>query len=206
MHRFLWTLAVLLIAVTTQPAHAAAISAAELLDAKVDYTADFTLSSDRGTYRGTVIHAPGRERRDFETAGGHQALVLRRDIDQAAMLWPERKWYVTTSFQSVAALVGGFDEVTLDRVPRGHETIGGESTARYDVSGGAAGGGFKGRMWLTNDGILMKLTGQVTFGGRQMPVQMELANLQRIKADPAAFVLPADYKGLPLDFSKLGVH
>lgn len=209
MYRLLLSSMMVLLTLTLggPPVLAASISAAELLDAKVDYTADFSFSSEKGTYHGTVIHAPGRERRDFDTAGGRQALLLRRDIDQAVMMWPERKWYVSTSFASVAGLVGGFDGVTLDRVARGHDTVGGEPTTRYDVTAAEGqAGAFTGRMWFTKDGILMKMAGQATFSGRSMPVQMELRNLQRIKSDPAAFVLPADYKGIPLDFSKLGVR
>ncbi len=179
----------------------------ELLDAQLDYTADFYLVSDKGRFQGSVIHAPGRERRDFEVSGGRQALLLRRDIDQAAMLWPERKWYVATSFLSVANLVGGFDGVSVDRKAEGSERISGEMTTRYQVSGSSAGGGdFQGRMWFTKDGILMKLVGKVTFGGRQIPIETGLSNLLRVKADAAAFVLPGDYKGLPLDFAKLGLH
>jgi hypothetical protein len=186
---------------------AAAVAIPELLDAKVDYTADFYLVSDRGRFQGSVIHAPGRERRDFETSGGRQALLLRRDIDQAAMLWPERKWYVSTSFLAVADLVGGFDGVMVDRKAQGQEQIAGETTTCYQIAGSSAGGGsFHGRMWFTKDGILMKLAGRVTFSGREIPIETGLSHVLRVKADGAAFVLPGDYKGLPLDFTKLGLH
>ncbi|PKU26533.1 hypothetical protein CWS72_01435 [Telmatospirillum siberiense] len=186
---------------------AAAVGLPELLDAQVEYTAEFYLVSDKGRFQGSVIHAPGRERRDFDTTGGRQALLLRRDIDQAAMMWPERKWYVATSFLSVAGMIGGFDGVSVERKADGTERISGEMTTRYQVSGDSSGGGsFQGRMWVTKDGILMKLVGKVAFNGRQIPVETALSNVLRVKADNAAFVLPADYKGLPLDFAKLGLH
>jgi len=185
---------------------AASIGIPELLDAKIDYTAEFYLVSDKGHFQGSVIHAPGRERRDFDASGGRQALLLRRDIDQAAMLWPERKWYLSTSFLAVADLVGGFDGISVDRKAEGQERISGEMTTRYQVSGNSSGGGnFQGRMWFTKDGILMKLVGKVSFGGRQVPIETGLSNLLRVKADGAAFVLPGDYKGLPLDFAKMGL-
>jgi hypothetical protein len=196
----------LAVTVVAPPARAAAVPAADLLDAKVDYTADYYITSAKGSYRGTVIHAPGRERREFDSAGVRQVLLLRRDIDLAAMIWPERKWYVRSTFGSAASLVGGFDGISFERKASGGEIVGGEPTTRYDVTAaGGQGGSFHGRMWFTKDGILMKVSGQATFIGRQITVETGLLNLRRVKADPAAFVLPADYVGVPLDFSKLGI-
>lgn len=209
MLRFFLTLVVAIGALCVRVPEGRAATAAipDLLDAQVDYTAEFYLISDKGRFQGSVIHAPGRERRDFDASGGRQALLLRRDIDQAVLLWPERKWYVSTSFLSVANLVGGFDGVSVDRKAEGQEKISGEMTTRYEVSGSSAGGGsFQGRMWFTRDGILMKLAGKVIFSGRQIPIETGLSNLLRVKADAAAFVLPSDYKGVPLDFAKLGLH
>jgi hypothetical protein len=207
--RFFLTLIIAISAICfgSRDGWAVSVAVPELLDAKIDYTADFYLISDKGRFAGSVIHAPGRERRDFDTAGGRQALLLRRDIDQAVILWPDRKWYVSSSFLAAAGMVGGFDGVMVDRKAEGQEQISGETTTRYQISGNSAGGGgFQGRMWFTKDGILMKLSGKATFGGRQIPVETGLSHLMRVKADGTAFVVPGDYAGLPLDFSKLGLH
>lgn len=188
-------------------AHAMAVDLPQLLDAPVDYTAEFYLVSDKGRFQGSVIHAPGRERRDFDTSMGRESLLLRRDLDQAALMWPEHKWYVGTSFLSAAALIGGFDGVTLERTADGSEKISGEMTTRYKVSGTSSGGGsFQGRMWFTRDGILMKVAGQVSVSGRKIPVETGLTNLLRVKADGQAFVLPSDYKSLPFDISKFNLR
>ncbi|HIJ62890.1 MAG TPA: hypothetical protein HPQ04_09385 [Rhodospirillaceae bacterium] len=197
---------VICLSLPTAAARAAQSSAADLLDAKVDYAADYYLNAEKGSFQGTVIHAPGRERREFESAGGHQVLLLRRDIDEASILWSDRKWYVSTSFQALAALVGGFDGILLDRKAVGQETVGGEKTTCYEVTtDDKASGGFKGRMWFSRDGILMKAKGKAQFNGRDTVVDTGLLNLRRLKADPAAFVRPPDYKGLPLDLAKLGL-
>ncbi len=37
------------------------------MDAPVEYTADYTLTEGDQTWRGTIVHAPQRERRDFTT-------------------------------------------------------------------------------------------------------------------------------------------
>jgi hypothetical protein len=189
------------------PAFAASVPVASLLDGPTDYAADFYVVSDKGRFQGSTVHAPGRGRWSFETQGGRQTLLLRRDTNQAAMLWPERKWYLSTSFQAIAALVGGFDGVMVDSRATGQDVVGGEPTTRYEVSGASGQGGhFHGRIWLSRDGILMKLVGRVSFAGQENKVETGLSHVLRVKADPAAFELPADYSGLPLDFSKIAPH
>ncbi|OIQ91054.1 hypothetical protein GALL_270200 [mine drainage metagenome] len=189
------------------PVRASLVSAADLLDAKVQYTADFQIRTGvMGGFHGTVMHAHGRERRDFGALGGPQILLLRRDMDEATMLWPERKWYVTTSFSQAAALVGGFDGVMLNRRPTGSETINGEPCTRYAVTGTSAmGGSFRGTMWLTRDGILMRASGMVRFEGHETSVETSLNHLRRVHVGAASFARPADYTGLPIDLSKFGL-
>ena len=63
-----------------------ALNALDLVDAKVDYQADYALTSGTQHFHGKVIHAPARERWEFTTGSGQQVLLLRRDIDEAAML------------------------------------------------------------------------------------------------------------------------
>lgn len=188
-------------------AQAAPTALADLLDAKTEYQAQFSVSSDKGQYGGMLYHMPGRERREFTTGQGAQALLLRRDIDQAAMLWPDRKWYLSTSFSQLSGLIGGFEGVLVETRQSGREVIAGEPTTRYEVSGDAAQGNhFKGRFWMTQDGIVMKLSGEATYSGKVTPVEMELSHLARGPVNPTLFALPTDYKGLPLDFSKLNIH
>jgi hypothetical protein len=189
------------------PVRAEQVSVAQLLDAKADYVADFYLTSGGSRYQGSVVHAPGRERREFDTPAGRQILLLRRDIDEAAVVLPDRKLYLRTSFQAMAGMVGGFDDVVLDRSPTGAEKVSGQSTTRYAIAGaGGQSGRFTGTVWMTKDGILMRARGRVLFNGRDTPVELGLTALRRIKADPSAFVPPAGYTGIPLDLSKLGLH
>ncbi|MTJ81889.1 MAG: hypothetical protein F8N37_12855 [Telmatospirillum sp.] len=188
-------------------AGAATVPIEQYLDAPVDYTADFFVVSGKGRFQGSAVHAPGRGRWDFDASGGRQTLLLRRDTNQAAMVWPERKWYLSTSFQAIAGLIGGFDGATVDSRSAGQETVSGEPVTRYDLSGASSGGGnFRGRVWMTRDGIMMKLSGTVTFNGKDSKVETGLSHLLRVKAAPAAFRLPADYTGLPRDFSKITLH
>ena len=129
---------------------------------------------------------------------------MRLDIDEATILWPERKFYLTTSIGSMDGMVGGIENMTVDRRRSGNETIGGEPCTRYEVSGTSPqGGDFHGRMWFTRDGIMMKAMGTVHFLGKETPIDLGLLNVRRMRIDPSAFVRPSDYRTLPFDLSRL---
>ncbi|MGE4279972.1 MAG: hypothetical protein AB7G62_10325 [Magnetospirillum sp.] len=178
----------------------AAERALDLLDAPVSYSADFTVSGDKGTYHGSVRHVPGRERRDFATKDGGQAVILRRDTNVAYLLKPGGKWYVGMGFSAVGALAGGVDNLVVERVKQGGETIGGVKTTRYKVTGnGPKGSTFDGHAWFSAEGVLVKAAGTLTqANGRASQVQTQLSNLRLGKVDEAAFELPQGWFGMDL--------
>ncbi|MBI2241549.1 MAG: hypothetical protein HYU59_12200 [Magnetospirillum gryphiswaldense] len=178
----------------------AAERALDLLDAPVSYSADFSVSGDKGTYRGSVRHAPGREYRDFTTKDGGQAVILRRDTNAAYLLKPSGKWYVGLGFSAVGALAGGLDTLTIDRVKQGAETVGGVKTTRYKVVGnGPKGSRFDGLAWFSAEGIMVKAAGTLTeANGRASQVDTQLTNLRLGKVDESVFELPAGWFGMDL--------
>jgi hypothetical protein len=175
-----------------------ALNALDLVDAKVDYQADYALTSGTQHFHGKVIHAPARERWEFTTGSGQQVLLLRRDIDEAAMLWPERRWYMSTTFTTMSNLLGGLGTDVLHGRESGIERLDGETVTRYHVDKGA----FTGDLWRSSDGILIKAVGVVTYQGSPTPGELVLSNIHRVKADPSLFVRPQDYFGIPLKLGK----
>ena len=175
-----------------------ALNALDLVDAKVDYQADYALTSGTQHFHGKVIHAPSRERWEFTTGSGQQVLLLRRDIDEAAMLWPERRWYMSTTFSMMSNMLGSLGTDVLNGRESGIERLNGETVTRYHVDKGS----FTGDIWRTSDGIMIKAVGVVTYQGSPTPGELILSNLRRVKADPVLFVRPADYFGIPLKMGK----
>lgn len=178
----------------------AAERALDLLDAAVSYSADFTVSGDKGTYQGSVRHVPGRERRDFATKDGGQAVILRRDTNSAYLLKPSGKWYVGLAFGAVGALAGGLDNLSVDRVKQGNETVGGIKATRYKVVGnGPKGSTFDGHAWFSADGILVKAAGTLReASGKASLVETQLSNLRLGKVDDAVFEVPQGWFGMDL--------
>lgn len=178
----------------------AAERALDLLDVPVSYTADFTVSSDQGSYRGTVWHAFGRERRDFGTQGGGQTVLLRRDTDSAYLMKPSARWYVGLGFQAVGALAGGIDGLLVERHKLREESVGGIRATRYKVSAsGGKGARFDGDAWFTKEGILMRAEGVLNDGnGHRSDVETELSGLKVGRVDERLFELPAGWLGMDL--------
>ncbi|MGE5548627.1 MAG: hypothetical protein ACM33T_17105 [Solirubrobacterales bacterium] len=174
-------------------------TALDLLDAPVAYTADFYVTSERGTYTGTVWHAPGRERRDFATSGGSQALLLRRDTDSAYLMKPSGRWYVGLALNSAVGLAGGLDGMAVNRTRVKDETVAGLRTTRYRVDAGSAKGKFNGDAWFSREGILVKAVGTLTDArGRATPVETGLSAVKLGKVEERVFELPAGWMGMDL--------
>lgn len=178
----------------------AAERALDLLDAPVSYTADFAVSSDKGTYHGTVWHAFGRERRDFGTQGGSQTVLLRRDTDSAYLMKPSGRWYVGLGFQAVGALAGGVDNLWVERKKLREESVAGIRATRYKVAAtGPKGTRFDGDAWFSKEDILVRASGQMTDGnGRRADVETSLSNLKVGRVDERVFELPAGWLGMDL--------
>ncbi|CAA7625731.1 conserved exported hypothetical protein [Magnetospirillum sp. LM-5] len=197
--RWLLVLVSVLMSLGAVPAIAAE-RALDLLDPAVSYTADFTVSSDKGTYSGLLWHQPGRERRSYMTKGGSQTILIRRDLDSAWMMKPSGKWYVGLSLRALGVIAGGIDNLTVSRTPLGDEDVNGHRTTRYRVVGqGPRGGRFDGDAWFTREGIMIKAAGTLTDpDGRHIPVQTELSRLMIGRVDPKNFELPSGWMGMDL--------
>ena len=114
------------------------------------------------------------------------------------MLWPERRWYMSTTFTMMSSMMGGLGTDLLRAREAGIEKLNGETVTRYHVDKGA----FVGDLWRTQDGILVKAAGTVTYNGAPTPGELVLSNVRRVKADTSLFVRPADYFGIPLKMGK----
>ncbi|CAA7617120.1 conserved exported hypothetical protein [Candidatus Terasakiella magnetica] len=177
----------------------AAEMALDLLDAPVPYTADFMLSSAKGTFHGQVWHAKGRERRDVSTTGGGQGVLIRRDTNTAHLLGLSGRWHVALSIPAAAALAGGLDSWTTERQKVREESVAGQRATRWKVQAEGPRGGFDGDIWINRDGIVVKAAGTVSSAtGDDSEIQMSLSNLRVGSVDARMLEIPQGWLGFDL--------
>ena len=175
--------------------------ALDLLDVAVSYSADFTVESDQGRYNGKVWHMPGREKRQFVTRDGEQALLLRRDTDSAYLLKPGGKWYVGLGLSAVGSLAGGIDQLTVERTRLGQGSVAGLAAIHYRVKAlGPKSSRFDGEAWFSaKEGILLRAKGVLRDArGGENEVETTLSNVRLTALDESVFEPPQGWFGMDL--------
>jgi hypothetical protein len=152
-----------------------AAGAATLGEAQIGFSADRTLVIDGRKYLGKIWTMPGRERHE-------QAIQGLRPILQFTMP-PELR------------LLGN---PQLKKHPVGKETVNGIATTKYVIDETVPEGRAEGALWLSRDGIPMRLAGSFTRNsGKVSTLRWEL-NHVKIGPQPAAlFEAPKGFSKLP---------
>ena len=174
--------------------------ALDLLDAPVAYSASYRASDGAGEFTGKVWHQPGKERRDFDTKGGGQSLLLLKEQDAAYLIKQSGKWYVAVGYHAAIALAGGFDAMTVTRQPKGSEVVNGIKTSRSHIAAHTADGReFAGELWTLASGVPVKVEGIETEpGGKQTHVTLEQTDIAVGHVGNDHFDVPQGYMGINL--------
>jgi hypothetical protein len=171
--------------------------AALLGDAAIPYSAERTVTVNGKSYTGMVFHSPGHDRHEQAIQGIPEVVILDAAAKQGFLVLPGLKSYVAFVFPKVMAAL---DDPSLRRAPVGEEMVGGVPTTKYRVdhttSDGAHAQGF---VWVSAQGVMMRLDGTVTRPGGSHPtaISMALARLAIGPQDPALFVVPPGLVKLP---------
>jgi hypothetical protein len=160
---------------------------------KADYTAEFKLQGYGGpTVRGRVYGAPGKERREIADVWGGTTLILRYDLGLAWTLQAGRPFYTEFPLTRPAAgAAPGAPPPGL--VFRENDDINDVPAAKYDFP--AVPGGSPGEIWLTPDGIALRIDARAVPGASE--TRFELDHLVRGPQDPALFEIPPGYRKVP---------
>ncbi len=123
-------------------------------------------------------------------------MIVRTDKQEGYMLMPAQKMYMQLDFPQAQAQSGAQtadSDVEITEV--GAETVEGQSATKYKMimKDGSAGG----FLWITKDGIVMKMDGVVKNGNDKSRITMTLKNLKIGSQDAALFEVPAGYTKLP---------
>ena len=184
----------ILFALTLAPGAAAA---ATLGEARTGFTADRVLVFDGHTYTGKIWTMPGEERHEQAIKAFRPIFLLRADSPLGEVVLPQLKTIVEFVMPPELRVLGG-DKLKKRAI--GHETVNGVATTEYAIDQTVPEGHAQGTLWLSRDGIPMKLVGNFTGKkGRAATVRWELSHV-KVGPQPAAlFEAPHGYSRLPAE-------
>ena len=173
----------------------AAVGAATLGDAQIGFTADRTLVIDGRTYLGKIWTMPGKERHEQAIQAFRPIFLLRAGSALGEVVLPQMKTIVQFPMPAELRVLGNPE---LRKHPIGQETINGMATTKYAIDETVPEGHATGTLWLSRDGIPMKLTGSFTAQkGKVSTVRWELSHV-KIGPQPASlFEAPHGFSKLP---------
>jgi hypothetical protein len=177
---------------------AAAPAAARMLgDASVPFSADRSLTVGDRTFKGKLYSRPGDQRHEQAFEGIDQVIILHGEGAKGWLVLPKLNSYVEFGFAPAAADLG---DTSLLSTKLGEETIEGLKTTKYRIEHTARDGTLiDGYLWLTKDGIAMRLDGMYTpaNGGKPLAVRMALSHVQQGPQKAEIFALPPNMAKLP---------
>lgn len=161
----------------------------------VEYSADRIVETEAGTFDGKVYFTKDKERLETNAQGMQSVMILRRDQQLGWMLMPAQRMYQKLDLARAQQQSGAqaADAVTIEQV--GAETVEGHDATKYKMlMKDGSGGGF---IWITQDGIPVKMDFLGKSGRDKTRMTVTLANVQVGTQDPALFEPPSDYKPMP---------
>jgi hypothetical protein len=172
----------------------AAAGAATLGDAKIGFSADRTLVIDGRSYQGKIWTMPGKERHEQAIQGFRPVFLLRTGSPLGEVVLPQLKTVVQFAMPAELRVLGN---PALKKHPVGQETVNGIATTKYAIDETVPEGHATGTLWLSGDGIPMRLVG--SFAGHKGKVSTVRWELSHVKIGPQ----PASLFEAPPGFSKL---
>src|SRR6266446_5930088 len=149
------------------------------------------------TFSGKIYAKPGSQRHEQAIAGIDQVIILHGADAKGWLVLPKLNSYVEFWFAPAASELSADD---LLSAKLGEETVNGLRTTKYRVEHTARDGTLvDGYLWLTREGIPMRLEGNYTpqRGGKPTPVRMELLHVRQAPQNAALFEVPQNMVKLP---------
>ncbi|HZS83438.1 MAG TPA: hypothetical protein VFA50_11235 [Stellaceae bacterium] len=193
----LFVLLAVLLALAPPPAGARILG-----DPGISFSADRTLTVGGRTFIGKLYSEPGAQRHEQAIEGVEQVIILHGAEARGWLILPGINSYVEFGF---APVLDELRDDSLLSTPLGTESVDGYATTKYRIEHTARNGAMvDGYLWLTREGIPMRLDGMYTpaGGGDPTPVTMRLSHIRKGPLDAALFAAPQHMVRLP--FGALG--
>lgn len=178
-----------------------AAQAAGPLDLTVEYSADVLVGTGDQARPGKLWRTPQALRLETTENGQPQTVIVRVDRSIAVLLVPMMKLAIETDLSGLAltqALLGAGDR--LKSTNMGPETIEGTRTTRWRVetTPDPKAGWFRGFVWATEPGVVMKVEGEGEHRAKRGYVHLLFRNVKVGKQEAGLFEPPVDFRKLPV--------
>lgn len=167
--------------------------------ADISYSADLRIQAGGSKPRlmtGRIFHTKDAERREHLHDGTKSIVIIRWDRKLGWLLNPANNTYTRISLTRAVQFRGLPTTPATSRRKIGRATVNGVPTTKYKVSTIRRDGKpFRGFMWVSDDGVVMKL---VSDSGADWPYALELDKLRVGAQDQALFEPPRGWRKIAL--------
>jgi outer membrane lipoprotein-sorting protein len=164
----------------------------------VEYSADSYMETAEGVMQGPAYFAPGKERREFTKDGTTMVNITRHDKKVIWSLMPNDKMYMEMK-PSEKNSAGDLSLYHFDRTEVGHEVVNGVQTTKNKlIMTGPNGEKMGGFMWVSSEGIVVKMDVIAMDKNSKARIKTELTNIKIGHQDPALFEIPAGYNKMDM--------
>jgi hypothetical protein len=174
--------------------------AAGPLDLTVEYSADAVVGMGEQARPGKLWRTPKALRLETTENSRQQTVIVRVDRSLALLLIPEMRLAIETDLSGLSltqALLGASDRLKATRL--GPDTIEGTRTTRWQVeTSDPKAGWFRGFVWSTDKGVVMKVEGEGEHRNRRGYVHLLFRNVKIGPQEISLFEAPADFRRLPV--------
>lgn len=159
----------------------------------VEYSADSSFETADTIMNGHVYVTPTKERKESMQNGMQSVMIIRRDKQLMWMLMPANKMYREMQIPAE----GGKEDISAYKMD--HTTIGPDTvndiatTKRKIIMTAPTGEKLGGFMWMSDEGIVVKMDAIAVDKKSKMRLKSELKNLEIGPQDDSLFEIPDDY-------------
>jgi len=175
----------------------------------VEYSADEHMETEDFAMQAKVYHAPGKERREQDMSGMRQIMIMRSDKGVVWMLMPEQKMYMEMKMKMDQGKKDASDikDYKIEYTVVGEEIVNGMNTTKSKViMTDKKDNKFSGFMWVSKEGIMVKMDTVSKVEGANMRVKMERMNIKIQRQDSQLFEVPSGYNKMSMPAMGGGVN
>lgn len=167
--------------------------------ATVDYSADSLMEAQGMTINSRIYHSVNKDRVEMSGTGANSIIINRLDKKVGWVLMPEQKTYMEVDLKESKKNSKDISDCRVNQKNLGSETVNGFKTTKSKINMTCPDNmAYEGFMWVTKEGILMKMDAVAKTDDGDVALKQELKNLKVGKQNPKLFEIPAGYSKMSL--------